>query len=37
MSASTGSGPSATTADELEDEGENIDSLAGVAGIRFWF
>lgn len=24
-------------ADELEDEGENIDSFAGVAGIRFWF
>ncbi len=24
-------------ADELEDEGETIDSFAGVAGIRFWF
>ncbi|MGH1484159.1 MAG: copper resistance protein B [Geminicoccales bacterium] len=24
-------------ADELEDEGETVDSFAGVAGIRFWF
>lgn len=24
-------------ADELEDEGESIDSFAGVTGIRFWF
>ncbi len=24
-------------ADELEDEGETINSFAGVAGIRFWF
>ena len=24
-------------ADDLEDEGEEIDSFAGVAGIRFWF
>lgn len=24
-------------ADDLEDEGESIDSFAGVAGIRFWF
>ncbi|MEZ5933073.1 MAG: copper resistance protein B [Alphaproteobacteria bacterium] len=24
-------------ADELRDEGEDVDSFAGVAGIRFWF
>lgn len=24
-------------ADDLEDEGEDVDNFAGVAGIRFWF